>query len=154
MPDADTTGSGSKAPSPTDPSRSQIDFQFLNFSHPSEQRLSRSRKAVRSHVTTKQHRDQRAAAGRTQSMPQQAESDTEESAPRPGPSRTFPPSRPTTREMPGGSSSGLTSSPEASLSPSPVQSPTYTPARRLNAGEIYPESWQPYIAQVMVKSLR
>ncbi|KAL1297377.1 hypothetical protein AAFC00_004917 [Neodothiora populina] len=55
-------------------------FQFLNFSHPEEAKDQRTRKAVRSHVTRKQHHKERhdhgtaitatALARRTHSMPQ------------------------------------------------------------------------------------
>lgn len=48
--------------SPVDQLKPQIDFQFLNFSHPSEAKTGKTRKAVRSHVTKQQHQRENAAA--------------------------------------------------------------------------------------------
>lgn len=146
------TSSSSKASSPPETSTNQIDFQFLNFSHPSDAKASRARRAVRSHVTRQQHQREHAlqAARRAQSH-QEPSSEVEPLNPREH-ARTFQPARPTTLEIPGGSTDEAqsTSSPEASsASPSPSTSPTYDSHRRVDPAELYPQDWHPYIPQIL-----
>ena len=146
--------SGSKASSPTE-QKSQIDFQFLNFSHPSEAKASRARRTVRSHVTRQQHQREHAAAAarRAKSMPQ---SDAEQEEP-PNPiqhAATFPSNRPTLElpTRPGASTAGSDASSHASSqSPSPTGSPmVYNPERRIDPYDMYPSEWHPYLPAVMV----
>ena len=149
MPDDSPTTAASPQ---SDQQRSQIDFQFLNFSHPSEAKASRARRTVRSHVTRQQHQREHAAAAarRARSFPQPSDQHTDESALEPGHANTFPPPRPTSYDVAGGSSSTLTSSPEVSPSPSPMPSPPYMPEGRVDPADIYPEQWQPYITPILV----
>lgn len=146
---------GSKASSPQDPPKSQIDFQFLNFSHPADAKASRARKAVRSHVTRRQHQNEHAAqaARRAQSY-QGPSSETEQPPPRREHAQTLPTNRPNTLELPENPGAGVqgASSPEASSpSPSPTASPTYPPERQVDLSEIYPAAWHPYIPRVLVR---
>lgn len=126
------TSPGSKASSPAETPRSQIDFQFLNFSHPSDAKDSRARRAVRSHVTKQQHQREHAlqAARANQSV------------------TTAGPA--TLRSGPMATMSPAGSPDSASQSPSPTASPTYAPERRLDFTELYPEAWHPYIPPIMV----
>ncbi|TKA55294.1 hypothetical protein B0A55_12882 [Friedmanniomyces simplex] len=151
--------SSGKASSPQEAPRSQIDFQFLNFSHPSDAKASNARKAVRSHVTKQQHqKEQKLQQERRAKSFQGVSSDPEQ---RPPPRRqhagTFPPERPTTIDLPilpiqrnaGGS---LASSPEAlsaSSSGSPAASPIHPPERRIDPSELYPEAWHLSIPRIM-----
>jgi hypothetical protein len=140
---------GSKAPSPTE-QKSQIDFQFLNFTHPSEAKASRARRTVRSHVTRQQHQREHAAAAarRAKSVPQpDVESDQ-------GPSpivhaATFPPNRPTL-ELPTRPGPTLTASDASSQSPSPTGSPNSRSENRIDPYEVYPQDWHPYLQSIMV----
>lgn len=142
--------SGSKASSPSE-QKSQIDFQFLNFSHPSEAKESRARRTVRSHVTRQQHqREHAAAAARRAKSAPQVDNEEEES---PGPvahAATFPSNRPTLElpTRPGPSTAGSDAS---SQSPSPTGSPSvYRPEQRINPYEIYPSEWHPYLPAITV----
>ena len=142
---------GSKTSSPTEP-KSQIDFQFLNFTHPSEAKASRARRAVRSHVTKQQHQREHAAAAarRAKSFPRAAEVESEDlPAPR-AHAASYPPNRPTlelpTRPFPVASSSEA-----SSQSPSPEGgSPMYLSENRINPSDVYPEEWRPYLHGIMV----
>ena len=142
--------SGSKAPSPTE-QKSQIDFQFLNFSHPSEAKASRARKTVRSHVTRQQHqREHAAAAARRAKSVSQSDPEQEEPPGRIHHAATFPSNRPTLElpTRPGASTAGSDAS---SQSPSPTGSPmVYDPERRINPYEVYPSEWHPYLPGIMV----
>ena len=68
--------SGKRTPSTDRPSTDRtgnVDFEFLNFSHPSDAKASEARRTVRSHVTRQQHQREQssiAAARRTKSLPQ------------------------------------------------------------------------------------
>ena len=143
--------SGSKASSPTE-QKSQVDFQFLNFSHPSEAKESRARRTVRSHVTRQQHqREHAAAAARRAQSASQIDTEQEQS---PGPSivhaATFPPNRPTL-ELPSRPGPSTAGSDTSSQSPSPEGSPlTYRPAQQINPYELYPTEWHPYLSAVTV----
>lgn len=141
---------GSKASSPTE-QKSQIDFQFLNFSHPSEAKASRARKTVRSHVTRQQHqREHAAAAARRAKSAPQSDPEQEESPGRIQHAATFPSNRPTLElpTRPGPSTAGSDAS---SQSPSPTGSPMkYDPERRINPYEVYPSEWHPYLPAIMV----
>ncbi|KAF2764822.1 hypothetical protein EJ03DRAFT_355439 [Teratosphaeria nubilosa] len=147
--------SSSKASSPPEQAQNQIDFQFLNFSHPSDAKASRARRTVRSHVTRQQHQREHAlqAARRAQSF-QEPEFETEPPSLRRPHARTFPEQRPSTLELPGTTATILrapsTSSPEASSnSPSPAASPTDSLAPGVDLAGIYPERWHPYIPRIM-----
>jgi hypothetical protein len=143
---------GSKASSPSE----SINFRFLNFGNPQEQRNAKTRRDVRSHVsmpsifvhivstlssnkekvTTRQHRIQRRANA------EQIQAD------RTSPSEAGPSSHvasPTpTRDN---------SSVEEDVSPSkPEQDPPVTALRRINMAEIYPAEWHPYLRPIMVSS--
>lgn len=147
--------SGSKTSSPTEHNKSQIDFQFLNFSHPAEAKGSGARKTVRSHVTRKQHEKEHALAAARRAQSYQSAPEPEQPAlPQRSHASTFPSERPTTIELPG-SSSALNSSPEASSqSPSPSASPVHPAGRRIDPTEIYPEEWHPYIPPIIVSIFR
>lgn len=148
--------SGSKANSPTE-QKSQIDFQFLNFSHPSEAKASRARRTVRSHVTRQQHQREHAAAAarRAKSAPQvdASQDDVEqEESPRPmiQAAATFPPGGPTL-QLPTRPALSTAESDASSQSPSPTGSPsTYRPEHRINPYELYPSEWHPYLPAIMV----
>ena len=141
---------GSKASSPTE-QKSQIDFQFLNFSHPSEAKASRARRTVRSHVTRQQHqREHAAAAARRAKSTPQPESEQDEPSGRIQHAATFPSNRPTLElpTRPGPSTAGSDAS---SQSPSPTGSPmTYEADRRINPYEVYPSEWHPYLPGILV----
>ncbi|KAK3677640.1 hypothetical protein LTR78_002490 [Recurvomyces mirabilis] len=152
-PDRSETSSGSKAPSPTE--KTQIDFQFLNFSHPQDAKASNARKAVRSHVTKQQHQKEQKLQQERRAKSFQGSSSSSSSAaaadlePTPLSRRphaeTFPTERPTTLELPTGTSAGP-SSPEMS---SAASSPTHLSDRQIDPYALYPELWHPYIAQIM-----
>jgi len=146
--------SGSKASSPQEQSKAQIDFQFLNFSHPSDAKASRARRAVRSHVTRQQHQREHAAqaARRTKSLQPQG-SEPEELPPMREHSKTLPSERPVSIQQPEMGTTDTPSSPEASSgSTSPTTTPNSYLDGRVNPAELYPEQWHPYIPQVMVSS--
>lgn len=149
---ADEDSAGSKASSPTE-QKNQIDFQFLNFSHPSEAKASRARRTVRSHVTRQQHQREHAAAAarRAKSVPQ-PEGEMEDI---PGPrahAATFPPNRPTL-ELPSQAGPAPALSDASSQSPSPTGSPMDRQEQRLDPFEVYPEEWHPYLQGIMVSYL-
>ena len=143
--------SGSKASSSTDQMH-QVDFQFLNFSHPAQAKALGARKAVRSHVTKQQHQREHAAAAarRAKSFPppeNQLNIDlspiTRQHA------ATFPTNRPALH-VPSPSSQYAVSWDATSRSPSPLTSPSYVTSPRLDLSTIYPEAWQPYLGVVVV----
>lgn len=126
MPDESDSVSGSKSSS----QEHNIDFRFLNFTNPSDAKNAQTRKSVRSHVTTGQHKAARKAAAEHALRSHQTSA-------RPSPSRS-----PTS-----GRSENDASSPEAT-------SPTTPPAlARLGPRELYPEGWQSSISPVMVRCL-
>ncbi|TKA25889.1 hypothetical protein B0A50_05644 [Salinomyces thailandicus] len=144
------TSSGSKPSSPSDTPKAQIDFQFLNFSHPSDAKASRARRTVRSHVTRQQHaREQQQRAQSYHGKPSEPTQVPESSRRH---AVTLPSERPSTLELPGRSKGDLplASSPEtSSQSPSPIPSPTYPPENRVDPADVYPETWLPHIPRVM-----
>jgi hypothetical protein len=144
---------GSKASSPTE-QKNQTDYQFLNFTHPSEAKASGARKTVRSHVTRQQHQREhaQAAARRAKSFPQPEDVETKDEPP---PSRphaaTFPANRPAL-EVPS-SSTQSTSSPEgSSQSPSPSNSPMHGEQRAVSIADYYPQDWLPDLRNIVVCS--
>lgn len=145
--------SGSKASSPTE-QKNQVDFQFLNFSHPSEAKESRARRTVRSHVTRQQHQREHAAAAarRAQSAPQ-IDGEQEES---PGPvthAATFPPPNRPNLQLPTRPVPSNAGSDASSPSPSPEGSPLiYRSEQRINPYEVYPAEWHPYLSAVTVSA--
>ena len=147
---------GSKASSPTE-QKSQIDFQFLNFSHPSDAKASRARRTVRSHVTRQQHQREHAAAAarRAKSFPQPEVEQEELPAPRATHAATFPSNRPTLElpTRPGPAGPAASSSDASSQSPSPTGSPMHPFERRIDPSDVYPEEWHPYLPRIMVRSL-
>ena len=154
MSDSTNCESGSKAPSPQEQSKAQIDFHFLNFSHPSDAKASRARRAVRSHVTRQQHQREHAAqaARRTKSLQPQG-SEPEDLPPMREHSRTLPSERPVSTQRPDSSVTDTASSPEASSgSTSPTTTPNSYLENRVNPAELYPEEWHPCIPQIMVCS--
>ncbi|KAI6869698.1 hypothetical protein KC338_g3359 [Hortaea werneckii] len=142
--------SGSKPSSPSEQQKSQIDFQFLNFSHPSDAKASRARRTVRSHVTRQQHaREQQHRAqsyhGQASELAQVPESSRRHAV-------TMPSERPTTLELPESSRMNFpfALSPEdSSPSPSPLVSPSHSPGDRVDAADVYPEAWLPHIPRVL-----
>ncbi|KAK4898812.1 hypothetical protein LTR27_003543 [Elasticomyces elasticus] len=146
----------SKASSPQDTPRAQIDFQFLNFSHPSDAKASNARKAVRSHVTKQQHQKEQKLQQerRTKSFQGVGSESDQRPPPRRPHAETFPPNRPTVIDLPvqssaGGSSASSPDAVSASPSDSPSASPTHQPQRRIDPAELYPEAWHPYIPRIM-----
>lgn len=153
MPDSIHSPAGSKPPSPTEQLKSQIDFQFLNFSHPSDAKTGKTRKAVRSHVTKQQHQRENAAAAaaaRRAKSYQATPSDREDAPPQRAHAATFPSARPSSIEPPAPILSTTESSEASSRSPSPAASPTDAPRRRIDPSDIYPEEWRPYLHRIMV----
>lgn len=155
MSDQTDSTPGSKASSPSETPKNQIDFHFLNFSHPSDAKASRARRAVRSHVTRQQHKaEHAAAAARRAKSFQQQPTRTEEAPTLRAHAATFPSQRPASLVLQptNASSSTTTSSPEDESSPdaSPVASPTQPLERRVDPSELYPEEWHPYVPRVMV----
>lgn len=128
-----------------------MDWQFLNFTHPSEAKTSQHRKKVRSHVTKQQHQREQAltAARRTQSYLPETES--EDPPPQRAHAATTPSNRPTLSELSRDSAQSTVRSPEPS-SPSPSPSPTaQSPQHRIDLNEIYPEEWHPYVDRILVR---
>lgn len=144
--------SGSKASSPTE-QKSQIDFQFLNFSHPSDAKASRARRTVRSHVTRQQHQREHAAAAarRAKSFPQPEAEPEDLPAPRATHAATFPSNRPTL-ELPTRTGPVASSSDASSQSPSPTGSGSPMPSfeRRIDPSDVYPEEWHPFLPRIVV----
>lgn len=144
---------GSKTSSPTEPqNKAQIDFQFLNFSHPSEAKASGTRKAVRSHVTRQQHQREHAAAAarRAKTFPQ-ADAEVEEAAVQPV--ATSPFERPVRLELPGRGVGTASSTEGSSPSPTPSgsASPMYRSETQIDPSDIYPDEWHPYLPRIMVR---
>nr|POE63191.1 hypothetical protein CFP56_04094 [Quercus suber] len=144
-------GASSKASSPaeTPPARSQIDFQFLNFSHPSDAKASRARRTVRSHVTKQQHQREHAAQAARRIGVSGTSSDHLAAPPGILHARTFPPDPARALPVPQPLVLPSRGSPESS-SGSPTPSPTYAPTRRIDPADVYPESWHPYIPRTIV----
>ena len=140
---------GSKESSPKEaPNKSQIDFQFLNFSHPSEAKASGTRKAVRSHVTKQQHqREHAAAAARRAKSSSRAETDPDDAG-----------AQATERSMTTESQSRSivtatrTESSSPSSTPSGATSAMYRSENQLNPSDIYPEEWHPYLPHILVST--
>lgn len=143
----------SKASSPSEQAKNQIDFQFLNFSHPSDAKGSRARRTVRSHVTKQQHQKEHAAAAarRARSYPQPDASSELEDTPGPRPhAATFPSSRPRldlSERIPSTLSRGDVSSP----SPSPTGSSPRSSDQQIDPRDVYPADWHPYLPKILVR---
>ncbi|KAF2221604.1 hypothetical protein BDZ85DRAFT_19049 [Elsinoe ampelina] len=160
-PGSPDSAKGKVAASPERPPSQQIDFEFLNFSHPNEAKASRARRTVRSHVTRHQHqREQQqaqAAARRSRSFPQAATSpDLGRRPPRLKTSHTIGipgemSPRPETSPM--RSSRSAPSSSVTSTSASPLQSPTPSGSLsgpgQLDPYDIYPPQWHASISLVI-----
>jgi hypothetical protein len=143
---------GSQATSPAEQRKSQLDYQFLNFSHPSEAKASRARRTVRSHVTRQQHQREQAAAVARRSQSQQALETQKDlaTAPQRSHAATDPP-KPSASVVTPESSNQSSSSPGGSPSPaSPTPSPLESPERRVNISEVYPHRWISEMPRVMV----
>jgi len=128
-----------------------VDWQFLNFTHPSEAKTSQHRKKVRSHVTKQQHQREQALtlARRTQSYPPETES--EDPPPQRAHAATIPSNRPTLSELSKDAAQSTVLSPDPS-SPSTSPSPTaYSPQHHVDLNEIYPEEWHPYVDRILVR---
>jgi len=141
---------GSKASSPVE--TTTVEFQFLNFSHPSEAKTSQHRRQVRSHVTRQQHQRDNAQkeARRTQSL--QAEEVSDRVEPGRAHAASFPSEQPSSLELPGASGSKPGSPRSTSQASSPGASPTLgTAPHGLDLGALYPEAWQQYVPLVMVR---
>lgn len=141
---------GSKASSPIETPR--VDFQFLNFSHPSEAKTSQHRKQVRSHVTKQQHQREQAlsAARRAQSF--QAEESFDRSPVQQSHAATSPSEQPASAELPGGSGSKPGSPKSLSQASSPgTPSTANSPSQSsVDPISLYPEQWQPYVPRILV----
>ncbi|WPH03806.1 Hypothetical protein R9X50_00668900 [Acrodontium crateriforme] len=136
----------SKAPSLTDTAKPQIDFQFLNFSHPSDAKRSKTRRAVRSHVTRQQHQKEHAAALARRAKKVQTPASTERS--KSTASLAADAECLTLNTSTGaGPSNSYFASETSSTSPSPSGSPKLE--QRINPAELYPDAWHSYIPQVM-----
>lgn len=145
-------GRGSQAVSPSDQARNQIDFQFLNFTHPSEAREAGARRKVRSHVTKQQHqREQQAAVNRRSRSYQQASpTEQEQALPQRSQAPAFPAAERST-SLPlsyASETPSASADPSSSSSPSPVASPTWP--NQLDLVDVYPEEWLPYLGQIIV----
>ena len=130
----------------------QVNFEFLNFSHPSEAKASGARRTVRSHVTRQQHqREQQAAAARkSKSSSQSAEASSSATRPSVLPVQQTSPGR----LSPGASPYHHTSSSEAassvaSTSGSPLHSPVHPPAVQIHPFDVYPVQWHSSIPVVV-----
>ncbi|SMQ52354.1 unnamed protein product [Zymoseptoria tritici ST99CH_1A5] len=100
-----------------------VDFRFLNFSNPQEAKNAQTRKSVRSHVTTGQHRNARKAAAESAKQSRKGSQ----------------PSSATVSDVD-------TDSPDAS---SPTTPPLGAQLPRLNPLDLYPESWHSSLRPVM-----
>ncbi|GAB7337694.1 hypothetical protein MBLNU457_g2980t1 [Dothideomycetes sp. NU457] len=132
----------------------QVNFEFLNFSHPSEAKASGARRTVRSHVTRQQHQkeQQAAAARRTKSSSQVCESSS--LAARPSVLPTYAASSPGRRPSPGASPLQHTSGSEAassvaSTSGSPLHSPIHPSPVQIHPFDVYPVQWHSSIPIVV-----
>lgn len=123
-----------------------IDFRFLNFTHPQDARNAQTRRHVRSHVTTEQHKKQRQRAAEQARRAQQGSSEQI-----PSPTLSVPFDGTPSSGSPGYSETE-TSSPEASSPVSPAGSPTA--ATRINPTEVYPEEWHASLRPIMVSRAR
>lgn len=141
---------GSKASSPVETPK--VSWEFLNFSHPNQQRQIEHRKKVRSHVTKQQHQREQAltAARRTNSY--QPTTDTEELPPQRAHASTTPSNRPNLAEISAGRQQPMLDQTNAK-SPSPSPSPTTnSPEIRADLNDLYPEEWHPYVPRILVSS--
>ncbi|KAK0275687.1 hypothetical protein LTR35_010957 [Friedmanniomyces endolithicus] len=148
-----------QAPPPQEAPRSQIDFQFLNFSHPSDAKASNARKAVRSHVTKQQHQKEQKLQQerRAKSFPGTPSEPDQRLPLRRAHAGSFPPERPASIDLPilsvqrsaGGSLASSPGALSASSSGSPTASPTRPLERRIDPSELYQEAWHPYIPRIM-----
>jgi len=132
----------------------QVNFEFLNFSHPSEAKASGARRTVRSHVTRQQHqREQQAAAARKTKTSSQSSAEAS-SATRPSILPTQGTSSPGRMSPSGASPHHQTSSSEAtssvaSTSGSPLQSPLRQPPVQIHPFDVYPVQWHSSIPVVV-----
>ncbi|KAK4895059.1 hypothetical protein LTR49_028323 [Elasticomyces elasticus] len=102
--------SDSKASPPQDTPRAQIDFPFLNFSHPSDAKASNARKTVRSHVTKQQHqKKQKLQQVRRTKNFQGVASESDQRPPRRPHAETVLPNLPTVIDLPIHNSAGVSS---------------------------------------------
>ena len=163
-PDSDKISVKQEPPSPDQPEPSpslQGDFEFLNFSHPSQAKTEGARRTVRSHVTRRQHsKEQQAAAAarrfksETKSEPQSPEATASHPPPllRTPHQPLSPPSR--GDSIIGGHSPLQTthSDPESlvtSAAGSPLHSPAQTLAAQVDPVQIYPPQWHASIPVVI-----
>ena len=140
----------------SEPVTTQIDFQFLNFTHPSDAKASRARRTVRSHVTRRQHAQETKlqAARKAQSYhgnpiePEQPPPMLRQHA------ATLPSQTPPALDLSSNTrkTTVRTSSPEGSSasSPSPTTSTGFSPEQRIDLSEVYDKAWHPYISHIMV----
>jgi len=143
------TIAGSKASSPVETPR--VDFQFLNFSHPSEAKTSQHRKQVRSHVTKQQHQREHALNAARRAASFQAGDVSDRSPVQRSHAATFPSEQQTSTEISGGSGSKPGSPNSLSQASSPGASPTAnSPQSGVDPVSLYPEQWQPYVPRIMV----
>lgn len=153
MTDPSDSVPGSKASSPTEQTKSQIDFQFLNFSHPSDAKGSRARRTVRSHVTKQQHQKEHAAAAarRAKSFPlPDGASDPDDLPPTRPHAATYPEERPTLT-LPEQSPSIVGQDGAMSPSPSPTGSSPVSADQQIDPREVYPADWHPYLPRIFVR---
>lgn len=130
--------SGKRPPS-TEHSGNQVDFEFLNFSHPKDAKHSQARRTVRSHVTKQQHQKEQqqaaAAARRTRSHGAEGQQDPERLK-----LLTHSVSDPTTKAE--SSQHAILKSPETSSSQaSSYSTPLQSPTGRINPVDLYPPEW-------------
>lgn len=147
-PDDAPSGSGkrsAKRSASSERTANQVDFQFLNFSHPSDAKASRARRTVRSHVTRQQHqKEQQAAAAVRQSRSQGSEEST---LSRPPPQAIASVASQTVAETDAkdeldSSTSVSRVSPSASPPvPSLERTPNRSPGGRIDPMDLYPPEW-------------
>ena len=145
-------GSDLASPSNTIPSPSedaierpagQINFEFLNFSHPSDAKASRARRTVRSHVTRQQHQKEQhaAAARRSRSLPQIAEASSTSRPPHFETHVSFSSTEASSESVPLRRMDSEAASSARSTTESPLQSPMITSPARIHPFDIYPPEW-------------
>jgi len=141
----------SKRTSRERPASQAVDFEFLNFSHPSDAKASRARRTVRSHVTRQQHhKEHLAAARRSQSVPQVEVSSTssqQTGLPRLE-TRSSYPSQSFERSAHFISQSDRSPS-TVSTSASPHQQSPVAPLSRIDLLEVFPREWNSSIHTVL-----
>ena len=130
----------------------RVNFEFLNFSHPSDAKASGARRTVRSHVTRQQHQKEQqaaAAARRSKSVPKTAEASSDWRPPPLVTHLSFPSTDASYEQTSFQRLESEAAWSATSASASPIHSPMVTPPARVHPFDLYPPEWHESIPDVI-----